>query len=83
MDMDRQEVQAGLKKLETRLNKERGNQGPIQKACMGAGGSGRYPFNLPRDTGTRVPLPSLNPDLCELDPEEQCKRGEGGGGRKE
>lgn len=52
-------------------HKEKGNQGPIQRACMGAGGRGRDPFNLPRDTGTRVPLPSSSPDLCELDPEEQ------------
>jgi len=49
---------------------------------MGAGG--RDPFNLPRDVGTRVPLPSSSPDLRELDPGEQCtRRGGVKGGRWE
>lgn len=42
------------------------------------GGRGQDPFNLPRLTGTRVSLPSSSLDLRELDPDEQCKKGEGG-----
>lgn len=64
---------AGLKKQETRLIKKRGNQGPIQRVCMGAGGRGWDPFNLA--LRHRVPLPSSSPDPYELDPGEQCKRG--------
>lgn len=72
-----------MRETGAQTNNEQGNQGSIQRACKGDGGRGRDPFNLPRDTGTRVSLPSSSPDLAELDPGEQCKRGEGGGRRGE
>lgn len=64
-------------KLESRQLKEGGNLGPIQRGCMGAGARGQKPFNFPQDMGTRITPPSFSPDLCELDPDEQCKEGEG------
>lgn len=64
-------------------NNERENRGSIQRACKGGWGQGPRPIQPARDTGTRVSLPSSSPDLAELDPGEQCKRGEGRGRRGE
>lgn len=69
---------AGLKKLETGLIKKKKRGVLFRESVWGAGG--RDPFNLPWDTGTRVPLPWTSPDLCELDPGEQCKKRGGGKG---
>lgn len=77
MDTDRREGQADPEKLETRLM---AGGGPIQGGPAWGQKGAPGPFNLPRDVGARVPLPSSSPDLRELDPGEQCKGGEEGGG---
>lgn len=60
-------------KLESRLIKE----GTYSRLCDGEGVLRLIEPTLRRG----VPLPSSQPDPCELDPGEQCKRG--GGGWKE
>lgn len=56
-------------------HKKTGNQGPIQRVCMGAGA-----HSTCSETG---PLPSSSPDPTALDPWEQCpKVGEGDEGVK-
>jgi len=46
-------------------------------------GQGPRPIQPAPRHRDKVPLPSSSLNLCELDPEEQCRKKEGGMGKKE
>lgn len=68
---------AAPQKLETRPLKKGGIWVLFREAVWGLGPGAETHSTWPRDTRTRVPLPSSNLHLHELDPEEQCEHGRG------